>query len=140
MKRFAVTKTIAAPPETVWAVLADGANWTAWDSGVESFQGRIGRGEQLRVGVKANPGRSFPVTVAEFDPPRGMVWQGGMPLGLFTGRRTYTLTPTTGGTQFAMEERYTGPLAGLIGRSIPDLSGSFEQFASGLKSESERRR
>jgi hypothetical protein len=32
-----------------------------------------------------------------------------------------------------MREEYTGPLAGLIGKSIPDLGPSFTQFANGLK-------
>ena len=31
-----------------------------------------------------------------------------------------------------MREEYTGPLLGLIGRSIPDLQPSFDQFARGL--------
>jgi hypothetical protein len=32
-----------------------------------------------------------------------------------------------------MREEYTGPLAGLIARSIPDLAPSFTRFANGLK-------
>jgi hypothetical protein len=32
-----------------------------------------------------------------------------------------------------MREEFTGPLLGLIGRSIPDLQPSFTQFAHGLK-------
>jgi hypothetical protein len=55
-----------------------------------------------------------------------------MPLGLFTGERTYTLEPDGGGTRFTMREIYTGPMAGLIFRSIPDLTASFQQFAAGL--------
>ena len=37
-----------------------------------------------------------------------------------------------------MHERYSGPLLPLIGRSIPDLGPSFEQFAGGLKQRVER--
>jgi hypothetical protein len=66
-----------------------------------------------------------------------MTWVGGMPLGLFTGTRTYTLTPRDGGTEFAMEEDYTGPMAGMITKSIPDLQPSFDEFASCLKSRAE---
>jgi hypothetical protein len=33
-----------------------------------------------------------------------------------------------------MREEYTGPMAGAIGKSIPDLNPSFVQFANGLKS------
>jgi len=62
-----------------------------------------------------------------------MVWTGGMPLGLFKGERTFTLTPTADGVRFAMREVYTGLLAPLIGRSIPDLQPAFDEFAAALK-------
>ena len=64
-----------------------------------------------------------------------------MPLGLFKGVRTFTLTPSEGGpTRFHMREEYTGPLLGPIWRSMPDLGPSFEQFARGLKARAEERR
>ena len=47
--------------------------------------------------------------------------------------RTYTLTPEGGGSRFRMREEYTGPLLGLIWRSMPDLQPSFDRFAAGLK-------
>ncbi len=65
--------------------------------------------------------------------PERMVFRGGMPLGLFAGQRTYTLQREGTATRFTMREQYTGPLAGLIFRSIPDLGPSFRQFADGLK-------
>jgi hypothetical protein len=55
-----------------------------------------------------------------------------MPLGLFTGERTYTLKGEGSQTCFTMRELYTGPLAGVIFNSIPDRP-SFQQFADGLK-------
>ena len=86
----------------------------------------------------ANPKRAFPVTVTGFSPETSMERSGGMPLGLFRGVRTFTLAPTPdGGTAFAVREEYTGPLLRLIWRSMPDLGPSFEQFAQGLKNESE---
>jgi hypothetical protein len=67
-----------------------------------------------------------------------MVFTGGMPLGLFKGVRTYTLEPGgAGGTAFKMREEYTGPLLGMIWKSIPDLGPSFQQFANGLKARAE---
>jgi hypothetical protein len=44
-----------------------------------------------------------------------------------------TLAPQAGGTAFAMREEYTGPLLGMMWRSMPDLGSSFQQFANGLK-------
>ena len=58
-------------------------------------------------------------------------------MGLFRGVRTYTLEPNGGGTSFRMREEYTGPLLGMIWRSIPDLGPSFKQFADGLKARAE---
>jgi hypothetical protein len=37
-----------------------------------------------------------------------------------------------------MTEDFTGPLAGLISTSIPDLTDSFDMFADGLKAAAER--
>jgi hypothetical protein len=68
-----------------------------------------------------------------------MVWSGGMPLGLFRGVRTFTLSPQGNGTtRFTVREEYTGPLLPMIWRSMPDLGPSFAQFASGLKARAER--
>ena len=40
-----------------------------------------------------------------------MTWRGGMPLGLFTGVRTYRLAPDGDGvTRFTMREEFSGPL------------------------------
>jgi hypothetical protein len=63
-----------------------------------------------------------------------MVWTGGMPLGFFKGERTFTLTPDSNGdTEFSMREEYSGVMAPLICRSIPDLQPAFDEFASDLK-------
>ncbi len=45
--------------------------------------------------------------------------------------------PGNGGTVFTMTEDYTGPLAGLITKVIPDMSESFIQIADGLKAAAE---
>jgi len=135
--RFATRTTIAAPPERVWAILTDLSQWPQWNTTVISTDGKVALGAKVKVTVKANPGRAFAVTVKTLDAPRTMTWVGGMPLGLFAGTRTYTLTPVGDSTEFAMEEVYTGALAGLFTKSIPDLQPSFDEFASCLKSRAE---
>jgi hypothetical protein len=68
-----------------------------------------------------------------------MKWTGGMPMGLFVGERTFTLTASgDGGTVFDMREEYHGPMTAMIWGSIPDLQPSFEQFANGLKERAEK--
>ena len=138
MKSYEASSTITAKPDVIWGILTDGTNYSSWDSGVERVEGRIAPGETIKVYVKVNPGRAFPVKVIEFLPGERMVWSGGMPLGLFKGVRTYTLASQGNGTtQFKMREEYTGPMLPMIWRSIPDLGPSFTQFANGLRQRAE---
>lgn len=132
MRSYEASSFIDAPPDVVWAVLTNVSAWPDWDSGVAKVDGQLALGKKLSIAVKANPGRAFPVKVIELTAPQQMVFRGGMPFGLFTGLRTYTLVPKGTGTRFTMREVYTGLLAGLIFKSIPDLGPSFHQFAEGL--------
>ena len=138
MKRFATAITIRARAETIWSILTDASGYPSWNSTVEKITGRIAPGEKVTVHAKATPGRAFPLTVTAFEPARRMVWTGGMPLGLFTGTRTFTLTPQPDGSvAFAMREEFSGLLAPLITRSIPDLQPAFDAFAGDLKRHAE---
>jgi uncharacterized protein YndB with AHSA1/START domain len=137
MRSYEASSFIDATPERVWPVLTDAAAWPDWDSGVTKVDGRVALGEKLAVTVEANPGRAFPVKVVQLSAPERMVFLGGMPLGLFAGRRTYTLMPEGTGTRFIMREEYTGPLSGVMFKSIPDLGPSFRRFAEGLKHRAE---
>jgi len=134
MKVFAVKTSIRATPERIWALLTDASGYTAWNNTVEKVEGKIAPGELISVHPRINPGRVFPVRVAKFEPSRRMVWRGGMPLGLFKGERTFTLQPAANGiVEFTMREEYSGWMAPVINRSIPDLQPAFEEFASDLK-------
>ena len=137
MKTFTATIAISAPAERVWSLLTDGAGWTSWNTTVDRLEGTIAVGEKVTVFVKVNPGRAFPVKVVEMSAPSRMVWSGGMPLGLFKGERTYTLAPRDGGVEFTMTEVYSGLMAPLITRSIPDLQPAFEEFGVALKRRAE---
>jgi hypothetical protein len=137
MRFFESSATIDAPPEAIWPILADGRSYPDWDSGVVRIDGTIAEGEKLKLYSELNPGRGFPLRVTEFAPPRRMVWRGGMPLGLFKGLRTFSLTPSDGATEFTMREEFTGPLTGLMWRTIPDMQPSFDKFARGLKARAE---
>lgn len=139
MRSYEATSAIQAAPERVWSILTDAGAWPAWDSGVTKVDGRVALGEKLTVAVEANPGRAFPVKVVELSAPTRMVFLGGMPAGLFSGRRTYSLVPEGQGTRFTMREEYAGPLAGMMFKSIPDLGPSFRRFADGLKQRAESR-
>ena len=138
MRTFSASTTIEASPERIWAILTDAPAYPEWDPGVDRIEGKIAPGEKITAFSKLSPGRAFPVKVTEFVPGRQMTWTGGMPLGLFKGVRTFTLAPQgNGAVEFTLREVFSGPLLPLIGRSLPDLTSSFEQFAAGLKSRAE---
>jgi hypothetical protein len=135
---YAGARSISAPPETVWARLIDAASYPRWNPTVVKIDGTIALGQKIKLVSTLDPKRTFSLKVAELDAPRRMVWSSGMPLGLFTGRRTFTLTPRAdGGTDFAMEEVFSGPMAPMITKAIPDMTESFAQFAAALKAAAE---
>ena len=139
MKSFAAKTTIQAVPEAIWRILTDAPGYPGWNTTVSRVDGRIALGEKITVHAKVAPGRAFPVEVVAFDARRRMVWSGGMPLGLFKGERTFELLAMgADGVEFAMREDYSGWLAPLIAKSIPDLQAAFDEFAACLKARAER--
>jgi hypothetical protein len=136
-KRFHVSRHIDAPAERVWALLTDASSYRAWNRAVISIEGPITKGATISLVSIVNPERTFKLKVTELTPPIRMVWSDGMPLGLFKGERTYRLEEVAGGTEFSMTELFSGPLSGLISRTIPDMTDSFNKFADGLKTAAE---
>ena len=138
MKTFQVSTFIGATTDAIWEILTDASKYTAWNKTVDKVEGRIAPGEKVTVHAKLSPGRAFPVKVTEFVPGRKMVWASGMPLGLFKGERTFTLTERGDGTvEFRMSEVFSGLLSPLIERSIPNLQPTFDEFAVALKKRAE---
>jgi uncharacterized protein YndB with AHSA1/START domain len=139
MKSYRASITINAAPQEIWEILADAGGYPAWDPGMERVEGRLAPGERVKFFTKLSPGQAFPVKVTAFEPGKKMVLTGGMPLGLFKSERTHTLTTgQEGQTLFQTAEIFSGPLLAVFGRSIPDLTESFEAFAAGLKQQAEK--
>ena len=139
MKSYSATINIKAKPGTIWEVLVDGDKYPDWDPGMDRVEGTIAPGESVKFFTKMSPDRAFPAKVTTCEPGQKMVLTGGMPLGLFKSQRTHTLTPNVdGSTTFATQEIFSGLLLPLFGGSIPDLTEVFENFAAGLKTQSEK--
>jgi hypothetical protein len=135
--RYQVSRTIEAPIAKVWSLLTDASTYGEWNPAVISIGGPIELGSTIELVSIVNPKRSFNLKVIEMAAPERMVWSDGMPLGLFRGDRTYELVEHGGSTSFSMTEEYSGVLAPLITRTIPDMTESFEMFADGLKNAAE---
>lgn len=137
MRSYQTSIDIAAPPEAVWDALTQKLQDDPTAFGIRKLQGRLAKGAKVKLWSEVAPDRAFALTVVTYDAPQKMVWRGGMPLGLFTGTRTFTLTPNANGTHFHMEEVFTGLMSGMITKSMPDLTPSFTKFANTLKAKAE---
>ncbi|WP_305988423.1 SRPBCC domain-containing protein [Roseibium sp. MMSF_3544] len=138
MKIFKTSIDIAAPVDEVWRVLTEDLPRDPNPFGLLQIDGTLAAGSRIRIRSELDPKRVFALTITDFEPPHGMVWRGGMPLGLFTGTRTFSLSLRDQTTRFDMKEVFSGFLSGLIAASIPDLTPSFEKFANALKEKAEQ--
>jgi hypothetical protein len=137
--RFATRIDIRSKPDVVWKVLTDLNAYPTWNTTVEKVEGTIALGSKVTIHAKIAPGKAFPVKVTQLEAPRKMVWTGGAPLKfVFKGERTFLVTPKTADTvEFSMEEVFGGLMSGVIGKSIPDLQPTFDEFAACLKTRAE---
>jgi hypothetical protein len=134
MKAYSTKICIHAAQARIWALLTDATQYPRWNSTVEKVDGTIQSGGKITVHARPDPSRAFPLRVIEFVSPTRMVWSGGMPLGMFTGERTFQLdTQADGSILFSMREIYSGWMASLMIRLVPDLQPTFDQFARDLK-------
>jgi uncharacterized protein YndB with AHSA1/START domain len=136
---YVTVATINAPVARVWAILTDAAGYATWNPEIISIDGTFAAGARFAARVKLGNGavRSVSMTVTRLDPESRMEWTGGMPLGLFVGRRTFTVTPRDRRTEFRMNLEMTGLLAPLIIRSVGDRQREIDSFSSALKAHAE---
>lgn len=133
MRFYQSEALINASPQAVWSILTDAKRLVAIGTGITRLDGQIAPGARLKLFAEVAPNRAFKLKVVRFEPGRAMVWQGGMPLGLFTGRRSYSLRAEGAATRLVVREDFTGPMAGLIWKSMPDLQPSFDRFTAAVK-------
>lgn len=72
-----VSNRIHARPDKIWGLLTDAANYTKWNSTLNSLEGNIALGGTVQMKVPEAPGRTFKVKVSEFVPNKMMVWRDG---------------------------------------------------------------
>lgn len=128
---------IDAPIDAVWHALTVQMPQAPKPFGILRIEGDIAYGARIKLWSEIAPNRAFSLKVEAFDGPSKMVWRGGMPFGLFTGTRTFKLTPSAERTSFHMREVFTGPMSNMITKSMPDLTPTFVKFAQALKSKAE---
>jgi uncharacterized protein YndB with AHSA1/START domain len=132
---YVTTVSIDASPDAVWTTLTDAGGYRDWNPEILAVDGRFARGERITARVRLGDGavRNVRMRVTALDAPKVMEWVGGLPLGLFTGQRTFTVTPRADGAEFRLHLRMSGPLSNMIARSTGDRQAEIDGFASALK-------
>ena len=140
MAEYLTGSLVAAPVDRVWEVLTDAAAYSAWNPEIVRIDGVIAPNARITAHVRLGSGvvRKVPQRISASEPLRRMEWTGGLPFGLFVGRRTFTVTPAADGTQFEMKLQMTGPLSRWILKSVGDRQPEIDTFAQSLKLYAER--
>jgi hypothetical protein len=140
MHEFLTKSTIHATQEKVWEILTNAPGYAEWNPEIVALEGRIALGERIKARVKVGSGaiRTVPLRVTAFAPPSRMEWTGGLPLGLFTGRRILTVAPVEGAVEFRMLVQMSGLLAGLMVKAVGDRQAEIDAFSAALKARAER--
>lgn len=140
MKEYISTAIIDASTDTVWAILTDAIGYKEWNPEIVGIDGRMALGQRITAHVRLTDGvvRQVRLRVSAFEPPRRMEWTGGLPFGLFTGRRTFTVEPVANGAEFRMHLQMSGPLLPLILKSVGDRQPEVDRFSAALKDRARR--
>jgi len=142
MPTFTLEKTVAAPPSTVFEVLADHRGYSAISPIRSSTLEREGDPAPNGVGairVLKTIGPPLREEIVEFVPGERLVYKllSGAPLRDHVG--TITLTERRGGT-FVSYRIDTTPTIPLVGRgAVPVVKTAVKQLFDGVAKEAERR-
>jgi uncharacterized Tic20 family protein len=137
MTEFSIAVEIAAPPERVWAVLADLERWPEWTASVTSVEllepGPLVVGTRARVSQPKLKPAIWEVTAAKAG--RGFTWVTRHPGLLVTG--LHQLEPIEKGTLATLAVRFSGLLGPLVGWLTRTLNHRYLAFeADGLRKRS----
>jgi uncharacterized protein YndB with AHSA1/START domain len=130
-----VITAIAAPADTVWAILSDVERWSTWTASITSVEldGPLAVGAKAKVRQPKLPPTTW--TVTEVVPGRSFTWRATSPGSRATGE--HEITPTGDGR---CEVRLTldqeGPLGRLFGFLYRGVTQRYVQMeADGLTAE-----
>src|SRR5262249_26971146 len=102
-KDYVTTEQIDAAPDVVWRILTDAPGYASWNPEIIGVEGAFALNERIKAKVKVKAGngnmavRAIPLRITAFGAPTSvrpqgrMEWTGGLPLGLFTGKRIITV-------------------------------------------------
>ena len=139
MAEITLSVDVAAPPERVWAAMADVERWPEWTASVTGVErldrGAFGVGSRARVRQPGFPAAVWTVTALE--PGRAFAWRSAVP-GL-TSVGVHRVDPAGESmSRVTLSLTWSGPLAPVIRLRAGKRSRRYVELeARGLKRRSE---
>jgi carbon monoxide dehydrogenase subunit G len=142
MMTFEITQSIARPAEQVFAFVSDVRNEPQWHTDVLEAQltngSSVAKGSTFALRLKHKRLPEVTVTVAEYDPPRKVVFRSHA--GNMEPTVIHTVEPNPAGTRFT--RRFEMQSHGLMRVMAPLMVGQFRkrnaEFVANLKRVLER--
>jgi len=139
MTDFSITVDIAAPPDRVWAVMADVERWPEWTPTVTRIErldrGPLAAGSRARIRQPKLPTAIWEVT--ELREGRSFTWVTRSPGVLVTAK--HGVEPVGQRTRATLSVGFSGPLGWLVARLTSGLNNRYLALeAQGLRERSAR--
>jgi uncharacterized protein YndB with AHSA1/START domain len=143
---IASTIHIAAPPEDVWAILADLDGYPQWHPAYLSVAGSLTVGSTLTIKTTSpttGNAVTLKVKVLTVEPGSELTWASRL-LGVTTIRRRFLLRPANGGTDLTQAGTYRG-LGGSRGpggargalKTVANIEASYQEINQAVKGQAE---
>ena len=132
--RATSTVMLRQSPDSVWKVVRDFGNITAWWPAMEKAE-RLPDRDGHEVWRQKMSGFDVPIIVLESSPPRRLVTQIDPTAGgAFGGTWTYQLTPDSGGTRISVTEGgwISNPIFRFMSRFLFGYYGSLDKYLKAL--------
>ncbi len=141
MRRIDTSIEITAPPERVWAILTDFAEYPGWNPFIRSVKGEAREATRLEVviGAPGSKPMTFRPTVLQAVAPRSLAWLGRLGVrGLFDGEHHFELDDLGAGrTRLRQYETFRGLLVPFTGKALATAQGGFEAMNQALRARAE---
>ncbi|WP_144156094.1 SRPBCC domain-containing protein [Paraburkholderia sp. BCC1885] len=133
---------IDSPPQTVWKILTDTADYPRWNPEISRLDGALVEGNVIEFAEGSGPDAMvFHPTVLTVRPGRELKWKGFLWIpGLFDGEHRFQLVEAAEGnrTLFIQSERFSGILVGkLSDGALSDTAALMKQMNAALKTRAE---
>ncbi len=141
MKEICTKIQINAPPNVVWDIINDFANYEKWNPFIRRISGNPKEGCEIKIFIKPpnSNGIKFKPKILKYDREKEIRWLGKLWIPkLFDGEHSLTIKKLNEDkVLFIQKERFTGLLVPLFTNTLKDTKSGFEMMNEKLKQKAE---